>query len=228
MSDNKDDDWDFKVDRGVTPHDAKSDIKSRLGKKQSLEDIAAAFSDEPEAPSELVLDHEATVPRRERLENFKKSHALERYAAIKPAPLGRRIKSLMIDVIFQIALIGAGVIVFPFTKQFLERNLPSGVLSEVPHPEIVLQSILPVLLLLFFHIIPTCSSRKSLGKKILSIRIGSKFEDGKVSKKCIFIREVIIKPLSLLSVVGILIIFVNSKRRALHDYICGTAVYDEL
>ena len=228
MSDKKDDDWDFKIDRGVTPHDVKGDIKSRLAKKQSIEDIAAAFSDEPQASFELALDHAATVPRRERLENFKKSHNLEKFAEIKRAPLGRRIKSFIVDIIFQSVLIGAGFFVFPFIQQYLERYLPSGLLAGLPYPDKILQSLLPILLLFFFHIIPTCTSRKSIGKKMFSIRIGSKFEDGKVSKKAVFIREVFIKPLGLLSVLGILLIFINSKRRALHDYICGTTVYDEL
>lgn len=228
MSDKKDDDWDFKVDRGVTPHDAKADIKARLGKKQSLEEIAAAFSDEPETPSELVLDHEATVPRRERLENFKKSHALEKFAEIKPAPLGRRLKSFLVDILFQCFLIFCGVMIFPYIQVHLEKKLPAGILVGVPHPELVLQAILPVLLILFFYLIPTCTSRKSIGKKLFSIRIGSKFEDGHITKKAIFIREVFIKPISLISVLGALLIFANSKRRALHDYICGSAVYDEL
>lgn len=228
MSDKKDDDWDFKVDRGVTPHDVKSEIKSKLAKKQSLEDIAAAFSDEPQTPSELVLDHEATVPRRERLENFKKSHALEKFAEIKRAPLGRRMKAFVVDIIFQSVLIFAGLMIFPFVKQDLERNLPPGLLSGIPYPDKILEYAIPFLLFLFFYLLPTCSSRKSLGKKLLSIRIGSKFEDGKVSKKCVFMRELFIKPLSLISIIGILLIFTNRKRRALHDYICGTAVYDEL
>ncbi len=228
MSDKKDDDWDFKIDRGVAPQDIKADIKARIAKKQSLEEIAAAFSDEPEIPSELVLDHGATVPRRERLENFKKSHTLEKFAEIKSAPLGRRIKAFLIDVIFQGVLVFGGMIVFPYIQQDLERKLPAGILTGLPYPEIVLEALLPLLLLLFFHIIPTCTSRKSLGKKFVSIRIGSKFEDGNISKKAVFFREVLVKPLSFISIVGVLLIFTNPSRRALHDYICGSTVYDEL
>ena len=118
--------------------------------------------------------------------------------------------------------------VFPYIQQNLESKLSVEVLAELPYPQIVLKALLPLLLIFIFYLIPTCTSRKSLGKKLFSIRIGSKFEDGKITKKAVLIREVLIKPISLISIVGVLLIFTNSKRRALHDYICGSTVYDEL
>lgn len=225
MSEN-DDDWDFKVDRGFSTAEEKP--AKKVSKAKRLEEIAEAFSDEVKAPSELTLDHSATTPRRERLENFKKSHALEKFKEIKTAPLGRRLLSSLVDIVFIGVLVFIGLKVFPFIQVYVERILPSGLLANVPYPQKVLEFSLPVLLVFFFHLMPTSISKKSLGKKIFSLRVGNKFEDGGASKFTVFIRELVFKPISCLSLVGILFIFINTKRMALHDFICSTAVYDEL
>ncbi len=221
----KDDDWDFKVDRSLSANDEPPAPK--MSKKKRLEEIAQAFSDETTAPSDLTLDHAGTIPRRERIENFKKSHALEKFKEIKTAPLDRRLFATIVDVFFVSALIYAGLKFFPFIQTHVEKALPPGFLGQVPYPQKVLEFTLPALLVFFFHLVPTAISKKSIGKKLFSLRVGNKFEDSGTSKFVVFIRELIIKPISCLSIIGILCMFINLKRRTLHDFICSTAVYDE-
>lgn len=216
------DDWDFKVDRGVAPEEP----KKKFEKKRSLEDIAEAFTEKP--TQELKLDHEALPPRNARIENVKKSIALERFADIKAAPIGRRIQASLVDLIYIASLGFAGWMLFSKYQQVIERGLPSGLLANVPSPELVLEFSISILAILFFHIFPTCWYRKSFGKKIFSLRIGWKEDDCGVPKKAVLWRELVAKPLSLISVFGLLLIFTNKKRRALHDFLSGTVVYDEL
>lgn len=219
MSNN--DDWDFKIDRGVAP-----EAEKKPAKKRSLEDIAEAFS--PEAPQDLALDHEALPPRSARLENFKKTVALERFAEIKAAPLGRRIQAGLVDLAFVAAAAGGAWLSFPMWREKLEKALPPSLLGNVPYPEQVLEYSIPVLAIFLVHVFPSCWWRKSLGKKIFNLRIGWKEDDCGVPKKAVLWREVVAKPISCLSVIGLLFVFLGKRKRALHDFLSGTVVYDEL
>ena len=222
MSDN--DDWDFKLDKDAP---AKKDIPAtKKVVKPKLEDIARAFSDE--APAELKLDHDALPPRSARVENFKKTVALERFSDIKPAPISRRIQVGVVDLIFIAVLFIGPWLAFPLVKTKLERSLPSGLLSGLPNPEVILEFSLSFVAIFIFHLLPTVFSRKSLGKRFFDLRIGWKDDDCGVPKKAVLWRELVAKPISALSIVGILFVFLNKRGRGLHDFLSGTVVYDEL
>ncbi len=222
MSNN--DDWDFKLDKETA---AKKTAESKKpSPKPKLEDIAKAFSNE--APADLTLDHEALPPRSARNENFKKTVALERFADIKPAPHIRRVQAAIVDLIFVTTLGFAAWLTFPMFKVKLERSLPSGMLSGLPQPELILEFSLSALAILILHLLPTVFSRKSLGKRLFNLRIGAKDDDCGISKKAVLWRELIAKPISAMSVIGILLIFINKRGRGLHDFLSGSVVYDEL
>ena len=220
MSNN--DDWDFKIDRGVAPEVEKKPAK----KKRSLEDIAEAFA--PEEQKDLSLDHEAVPPRSARIENFKKTVALQRFAEIKPAPLARRIQAGLVDLAFVSACAGSAWLSFPMWREKLERSLPPGLLGNVPYPQLVLEYSIPVIVIFLVHVFPSCWWRKSLGKRMFSLRIGWKEDDCGVPKKAVLWREVVAKPISCISVIGLVFVFIGKRRRALHDFLSGTVVYDEL
>tara|TARA_R110000868_G_scaffold117600_17_gene312659 strand:+ start:6249 stop:6917 length:669 start_codon:yes stop_codon:yes gene_type:complete len=218
------DDWDFKLDKDASVK--KTVEPKKPTPKPKLEDIAKAFSDD--APVDLTLDHEALPPRSARNENFKKTVALERFADIKPAPLVRRVQAALVDLVF-VAILGFGAwLSFPMFKVKLERSLPSGMLSGLPHPELILEFSLPVLAILVLHLLPTAFSRKSLGKRLFNLRIGYKDDDCGISKKAVLWRELIAKPISAVCVIGVLLIFINKRGRGLHDFLSGSVVYDEL
>lgn len=223
MSDSNDE-WNFKIDDKHKKSEPKN--SSGVAKKRSLEDIAKAF--EPEKPMDLALDHDALPSRETRNANFNKTVALERFAEIKPAPIGRRIKASVIDLLFVSVFMIASLLSFPLYRTYLERSLPSGMLANVPYPQLVLEYTIPFLVFLFLHIFPSCIWRKSLGKKLCDIRIGWQDEDCGVPKKAILWRELIAKPLSVISVLGLLLAFTNKRFRTLHDFLSGTVVYDEL
>jgi len=219
------DEWEFKVDITEKTKTRKKTTDPKPRKKNSLEDIAKAFSEEE---VELKLDTDKFVHRDKRNAMVKKSLALEEFARIKPAPLFRRMKASVVDVIFVATICGGTWMSYPFWKIYLETNLPPGLLGGFSHPEKVLEFSVVALVYIFFYLLPTCTRRKSLGKKLFDLRVGHREDDRPLSKKAMLWREVIVKPLSVLSLVGLLIALINENRRTLHDYLSGTTVYDEL
>lgn len=208
------DDWDFKIERGVAPEPEKKPSQ----KKRSLEDIAEAFAQEE--PKDLSLDHESLPPRATRVGNFKKTVALQRFAEIKPAPLSRRIQAATVDLVFVSLTGGAVWLSLPLWQEKLKEVLPAS--------NMYLEYSIPVLAIFFVHVLPSCLWRKSLGKRMYSLRIGWKEDDCGVSKSAVLWREVVAKPISCLSVIGLLLVFISKRKRALHDFLSGTVIYDEL
>ena len=78
-------------------------------------------------------------------------------------------------------------------------------------------------LLLFMYII--YRSYNTIGKNIVNIRVGGKREEVFLSRFKIILRECFIKPLSMITIIGPLLMFTNKSKRTLHDFICGTSVY---
>lgn len=221
-----DDEWDFKIDdKDAKPKQSKDGAKVKRPKR-SIEEIAKDFAPQPEM--ELRLDHKSFIHRDERNQIVKRSIALEEFARIKPAPYGRRIKAIIFDFLYIVTLCGLSWLSFPYWRTEFEAALPPGLLGDIPNPQLVLEYSIPFFVYLTMYLLPTCFSRKSPGKKIFDLRIGNKEDDCGISKLAIFWREIIVKPISIVSVVGLLLVFINEKRRSLHDYLSGTTVYDEL
>ena len=77
-------------------------------------------------------------------------------------------------------------------------------------------------LLVFF---PAMSFNKTPGKSMMKIRIGHHTIGERPGKMALLLRELIFKPISVVSIIGLLIGIKNDGNRCLHDMILGTALY---
>jgi uncharacterized RDD family membrane protein YckC len=74
-----------------------------------------------------------------------------------------------------------------------------------------------------FFVIILSSTNSTIGKKLSGIEIQGENQYS-ISITKTFLREFIFKPLSILSVVGIIYFFLDSKKRTLHDILSSTIV----
>lgn len=76
-----------------------------------------------------------------------------------------------------------------------------------------------------FICFPMAFFNRTLGKKMVGIYV---YGDNSfnLSMMRVFLREFILKPISILSVIGIVVLFFNKKRKTLHDFILKTVVVD--
>jgi len=79
--------------------------------------------------------------------------------------------------------------------------------------------------LIILYVLPTFLFGKSVGKILRGQRIG-KVKDGvSISRFTAVIREIILRPISLISVIGIAMMFIGKNNQALHDKILQTSVF---
>ncbi len=78
----------------------------------------------------------------------------------------------------------------------------------------------------FYFVVITAFYNQTLGKKFLSIRVREE-QRFSLAISDMFMREMIYKPVSFLSVVGLLMSFSHKKRRCLHDVMSRTIVIED-
>ena len=210
-----DDNWDFKVDE----ENIKEESKPAKKKRRNI----------PRKNEDLKLSDEKIPKRRKRGDLAKREVELASFAEIKNAPLSSRCFSLVTDIALFSALYIPLVmftdkifksLTVPFYRAGLEKFVK---ISDLRSYDYVLYFVLVYFIII---LLPSIFSKKTYGKRIFHLRVGHKFDDTPVVKSQMLIRE-LIRPLSIASILGLLFIFINQDRRALHDFIAGTKVYDE-
>ncbi len=208
--------WDFKLDEEVAPRKKKSTGKPLLknAKKEG----------------KLGLD-ESSVPARKSRRQLAKEEggtSIKGRDIIDPAAHWRRGLAFSVDLVILILIValgqGASVMFSDFgqsIKEFLGPEMVNTIPLDVGG--VVIAFAIHFLLI----IVPMASSQKSIGKKIFKLKILGTLKP-KAPLGVIVIREYIAKPISIISVIGILMIPLNMRRRGLHDFISGTLVLDNL
>lgn len=79
------------------------------------------------------------------------------------------------------------------------------------------------ILFLFLVIIPLSFYYVTLGKKIMGIYLRGE-EQFSLPIEVVIVRELILKPISLVTLIGIFLPFFNKKKKSLHDFILKTIV----
>ena len=82
------------------------------------------------------------------------------------------------------------------------------------------------LLFLLLYIFPVFSMKRTIGKVFIKIEIED-INDGLVGGFRVVLREIVLKPISILTIIGIVIAFTNKKKRSLHDYLTATYIIPE-
>lgn len=212
MSEEKDD-WDFKVDGKLI----KKKVVSKPLLKQSIKKVQVGID-----PSEIP----ARKSRRQLAKDEAGISSISRCLS-GPAAHWRRGFAFLVDLILLIMVIALAIgtdSFFPQIGEFITTALGPEISEAIPRePGIILVGFI---VHLFFIVIPAASTQKSLGKKLLKLKVIGTFKN-KAPLGVFIIREYFAKPLALISVIGIIIIPLNKKRRGLHDFISGTLVIND-
>ncbi len=214
MTDKKNEDWEFKIEieEKVAPK------KSKIGQAKIQEKV------------EVNLETDNRVSkfqtRTALYEELQREQKLLEKDVIVTAPVFKRGIALAIDLLFFAFLFKLSEF-FIFLTKFLcslpmERykfvwNFSDATMFKA------FWGFNFLLCLFFFHLIPVYSYNTTLGKKILGLRVrGSAQYTLNFSQ--VVLREILLRPLSILLVIGFIVPFFNADRRSIHDYIAKTQV----
>ena len=219
MSDSKkDDSWSFQID----PSDTKEKKKER--KSVNPSSLLKKTSSKKKGKG-LSLDYENKPDRISRSKLASQEAESNELANNLPS-IELRLKAGFVD-----GLIYTGIY---FVSNYInkhESNLLSSIISSIDLPaiskmmevsEIRVATIYIMIMLLFYFIVPVISG-KTIGKMFFNLIIDDK-DGGRIGVFRTFLREIILKPLSLLTVIGLASMFFNKSRVTLHDLIIKSVV----
>jgi uncharacterized RDD family membrane protein YckC len=213
MSDN--DEWNFEVkvdedESSTKKKKKKTNTKPLLKSANKNKKLEVNESSQPERKSRRQMAREAG------------GTSMGGRDIVDPAPHGARFIAFIIDslIIAPIIIVAQlGVTFFPGLGTTLEEYLGPEIISSIP---LDIGGLFLAFVIHFITIIvPMASSQQSIGKKLMKIKILGTLKP-KAPIGVIVIREYIAKPISILSFIGIFIIFLNKKRRGFHDFFSGT------
>jgi len=221
MSDKKEENWDFSLDESDLKNKAekkelkkKSTIKKKpLLSSQKKENLALDTKAKPSRKSrtQMAIDEEGQRTMKGREISMRPSHFL-------------RLSSYVLDQLYLSFLFGASTQITTMTPIFEELEKDYGLTDLSAQLPLAIADIsLFVLLFVVLYIVPIGVWSTSPGKALVGLKIG---REGKKSVGLInaFWREVIFKPITIVSFLGLLPILFSEKRKGLHDYLSGTYV----
>lgn len=220
----KDDEWEFKVNE--------EDLKASKPKK------AVKASGGPGAISPEKLNSKkkkkrlevesARTTRMTRAAIARRDTALQNYAEMMPPSPFNRLIATIIDYSLMGTIGGAAYFFQKDLHYYYVKLLAENGINQTLDPILLnrlLVGLVTFLGCMIVVILPAMYSKKTPGKSMMNIYIGHGTMGEKPSKGAIFMRELIFKPLTILSVIGVLIGLKNDGSRCLHDMITGTALY---
>lgn len=233
----KDGDWDFKVDSSDLAETSELKKATKAGREKKVKRSAAISVNPDKVKQKSARSGKKTSgigvdnTRKEKMTRAARARRDEendRLAAMQSPLVSTRIKATVYDVVLNGVIIGATYFFKEdINYQYIEI-LKKYQINQTLHPDLLNQilvgSVSFVGILLFF-IFPTIVSRKSPGKKVEGIRIGSGEKALDASRSIVILREFILKPLSVVSVIGILMALKTKRNRGLHEMLTGTTLY---
>jgi len=226
-SNKKDDDWSFQVE----------DIEKIKRKEEGPKKVASGTGIrqliKKNKVKDLKLDHE-NIPKRISRSNTEEYMNTDQHSKglkdTSTPDIMRRGKAFAIDmVICLILFLLAKILIdttYPWLEQFLVRIGQDSILDNSAiesHIDFIVRGF-NFVVLYFIVFVPLASfSGKTPGKFVCKI-IVEDIDGGYIGFFRTLLRELILKPLCLVSVVGVLILFGNKKRRALHDFLAKSIV----
>ena len=147
----------------------------------------------------------------------------------RTSPVNRLIAGV-IDLCYAGGIIFAAQFAVPMAKKEYIKFLVSQNMNQMLDPAVLHQYLwiaVAAAALVILYILPTLMMGRSLGKSMQGQRIGNAVDGVSVERGAVFLREIILRPLSLLSVIGIALMFVTKKRQGLHDLILKTSVFSD-
>ncbi len=227
MAEKKDDNWDFKV--------AEEDLeKAELKKSRSVK----ASGSDGAAPDPAQLKKvrkkkklEVEQVKRKKMTTAqiaRRDQALANYAELEPPRFMNRVISTIIDYgIIAGAWFGSKMFMPQIYREYVKALSERGI-DQTLHPQVLEQYIsiaVTVVAALFIVYFPVFLFKKTPGKSIMEIRVGHKVHGVTPSRFMVLFREMILKPISVASVIGVLIGIKNDGNRCLHDMLSNTALF---
>lgn len=227
------DDWDFSLDEDATlgtsnenvlsldnkdVDELKKQVKKKSKKKKVIKDLSVEHTRRGSIKKSRRAVARELNPEKTKTDIYKQKYCskAERLIAdgidlglIIGIVFGSQFITPMINKIIDDFLIIITSLL-PLTPEFLAANGWIGV---------------SIIGIFFLYSIPSILFKKSIGKSLLNLYIGKNSQVGRYANlPQAFMRELVFKPISILSVFGILMMLVNRDSRALHDRLSGTAV----
>ena len=167
----------------------------------------------------LALDFEAAPARRSRRDYESRGRQSKKrpeddsgiYEVKSLATLSNRFVAFTIDLVL------FAVIVFVFEKfsiRFSEK--PWFLIAKIAFHSTTY---------FLYYVLPLSVSGATLGKKAASVRVIT-IDGESPSLQQAFVREVLMKPISIILVVGVALAFINRPKRTLYDLLSGTIVVE--
>lgn len=145
------------------------------------------------------------------------------------APLSLRACAFFIDLSVYMTTYLLSNFTVPVTKWFFSIPMKRYHFSWTLSPLEVYYLMLGINLFILINlllVIPPAFFGTTLGKRVAGLKIrGDK--QFSIKYRTVFVREILLKPISLVVVIGVLLPFFNKKRKALHDIICKTLVIND-
>lgn len=145
---------------------------------------------------------------------------------VEYAPLSLRGCALFIDLsVYMVTYLVANFTV-PMTTWLFSIPMNRYHFSWTMSPVEIYNFMFGINLFIFVNlllVLPSAFFGSTLGKKIVGLKVRGE-KQFSIKYRIVFIREVIIKPLSLLIIIGIFLPFFNKKKKSLHDFACKTLV----
>lgn len=223
MSDS-DDSWDFKIDKNKAGSDLTKKTVAIPRVKKNNESLFEEDS------KKIGVNENVTIRRKSRRE-LAKEYEREEDKYVEPHPdtlygsFFRRFAAFGIDVFICSVLTIVGLTYFP--SFFIENERVVSALTGLSFYHAEFYLLTSLLLFYFFLVIaPHIVFGASFGKKMMNVKVfGIDREKQGFFKGAL--RELFFKPVSLISLVGVLICFFSKKRKMLHDHLLRTEVHRE-
>lgn len=221
------DDWNFKVDEEHLEQVQLKKATKKANAKSSGDILKKKGTSAPKKKRTLTVEG----PKKKKMTRAaiaRRDAALKQQAEIMPPNTMPRVIATIIDYGFIAFLYGVGTFLTPILNEHYLKLLRENGINQTLDPEmlnVLLAGSFTFAAALIFFFIPAGIFLKTPGKAMMKIRIGHPVIGERPSKFMVFLRELIFKPLSVASVLGVLIGLKNDGNRCLHDFLSRTALY---
>ncbi len=227
--DKNENEWSFKIERSEV---APSEVKEIAPKKSVVEKAKSErLSREREKKRELLLDDvpKETLTRRQLADQMKSEDAILEHDVFHYAHPIKRLLATVIDIfVFFVTIYISRFLLLPIflvLTNFITHYKLEVVINQ---KEFFYYGDYIIIFLDYFlvFVISTAFYNKTIGKKFLGLMVR---EDERFTLNVMdtFIREMILKPISILSIVGGAMAFFHKQRKCLHDLFLKTIVIDD-
>ncbi|MBI2518922.1 MAG: RDD family protein [Bdellovibrio sp.] len=223
--DKKTEDWDFKI------NDVEKEDRLEKGSKRAVSDTGVRKLIKRNKSDDLKLAYDKVPKRASRSDAeayINKSQHTHGTKDTSTPMLAVRAQAFAIDAViigvFYLLARNAQLldVVFNWVDQAMLKS-GMGQLPDNPNVDYILSGGIFAVCYFCIFVVLTTFTAKSPGKFVAKILVDD-IDGGDIGFVRTFLREMIFKPISAVSIIGILIAFMNPHRRALHDFLAKSVV----